>query len=233
MSMRFTLVAALAAALLPGMRAEAQQITSPFRYVEEKQALSPFAGAIRADRGALGMGPEAGTIYGLRYNIQVTGPVTLELEAGYFPSTRTVYRAIELPEGDTATTAPTRQPVRTTDLTLVEALVAMRFNLTGQRTWHGVMPYLAFGGGGAFEVAGDDRANDGVPSTEIFDFGTSFAGVLGVGMEWFASRRMTVRADVRDLLWKLETPEAFLGTDVPESEWTQNVVLSAGVAVRF
>lgn len=218
--------------LASGTALEAQQIQSPFRYVEERQALSPFVGSVSTGRGFLELGPESGTMFGLRYNIQISGPITLEAEIGYLPSTRTVFRVAATQEQDSAA-VPTLEAVRTSDLKLLDAVAAMRFNLTGQRTWRGLMPYLVFGGGGVFAFEDSDAAGNGIPADEQFEFGTSFAGALGAGVEWFASRRLTVRVDARDLLWKLETPTALFGTDVPDSEWVQNFVLSAGVGFRF
>ena len=212
--------------------ATAQQITSPYRYVEEKQSLGAYVGTLSTDGGSLGLGPQSGTFFGLRYNIVLGGPFVIEADLGYFPSTRDVFTT------DTAAVpsdsiAPVRTRVGEADVAIITALASLRFNLTGQRTWHRLMPYIVFGGGTAFDVTGDVDAAEGVPPAAVVDFGTSFAGSLGAGVEWFATRRLGVRAEFRDLLWQVETPDAFLGGKVPADEWVQNLTFTVGGSYHF
>ena len=76
-----------------------------------------------------------------------------------------------------------------------------------------------------------------MPANARFDFGTSFAGQLGAGVEWFPSERIGVRLDARNLLWRLQVPDAFFLTEngraLPASEWEQNYLVSAGISVHF
>ncbi len=62
--------------------------------------------------------------------------------------------------------------------------------------------------------------------------------MLGGGADIFIGDRLTLRIDARNLLWKLETPEAFLvradqSLLLPSDEWAQNFSLTAGLAIRF
>jgi hypothetical protein len=70
-----------------------------------------------------------------------------------------------------------------------------------------------------------------------FNFGTSFAGQLGAGVEWYLAPRWSVRADARAALWKLTHPTAFRlgerGALVPPDEWENNTLLSAGISMHF
>ena len=212
--------------------AAAQQITSPFRFVEEKQALGAYVGKLSTDAGSLDLGPQSGTIFGLRYNILLGGPFMLDADLGYFPATRNVFTAdTAAVPGDSI--APVRTRVGEADVDVISVMASLRFNFTGQRTYHRLMPYIVFGGGTAFDITGDVDAPEGVPPSAVFDFGTTFAGSVGAGVEWFASRRLGIRAELRDLLWQVETPEAFLGGKVPADEWVQNFTLTVGGAYHF
>ncbi|MFO7259907.1 MAG: hypothetical protein DIU52_002045, partial [bacterium] len=65
-------------------------------------------------------------------------------------------------------------------------------------------------------------------------FGTSFAGQLGGGIEWFAMPRLSLRLDGRLLFWELDNPRAFTSIgDVSSEEWVQNFYFSVGAAIHF
>jgi hypothetical protein len=123
------------------------------------------------------------------------------------------------------------------DLTLGLARGALRFNLTGPRTVHSLQPFVLFGVGVAVDFAGESADEGGLPEDVRFDFGTSFAGELGGGIEWFLGERAALRVDARNLLWKLETPTPFLLGErallLTDSEWAQNFYITAGFSVRF
>lgn len=224
----FVCLIAAALAIRAGT-ATAQTIRSPYRHIEQGQALGAFGGYILTDRGELDLGPESGPVAGLRYSIRLGGPFTAEAGASYFPTTREVF--------DTTASGQPLRRIGEADLTLVLLDAALRFNVTGPRTWYDLQPYLIAGGGAAIEVSGDDEAESGLASDVRFDFGTRFAGQVGAGVEWFALRRLALRADARDVFWRLKTPPVFgrpeLELEVPEDEWVQNFVLSLGVAYHF
>lgn len=209
--------------------AAAQVIDSPYRFIDRTQSGGPFGGYVAAGRGAIGLGPESGPVFGGRYAIRLSGPLTIEGEAGYFRSTRTVM--------DTIPADTTLRSIGQADLNLVLARAALRFNITGARTWHGLQPFLAFGGGLAVDAGGDAAVEEDLPQDVRFDYGTSFAGDVGAGIEWFLSPGVTIRLDGRNLLWRLRTPDAFLlggrGQNLPDREWAQNFFMSAGLSVHF
>jgi hypothetical protein len=220
---------ALAALGLGAGPTSAQAITSPYRFLDRGQSIGPFAGYIAASKGSIGFGPSSGPVFGARYGIRITGPFTLEAEAAYFPTTRAVL--------DTVPADTTVEVVGEADLALAIAWAALRFNLTGPRTFHGVQPFLLFGGGAAIDVAGDAAAEEDLAPDVRFDFGTSFAGELGAGIEWFLSPSAALRLDGRNLLWRLKTPLPFLqgarSLVFTDREWAQNFQLSAGFSLYF
>jgi len=167
----------------------------------------------------------------VRYGISVSGPLTLELDLLYAPTTRSV--------GDTILTIPDSLPTirGEADMNLLIATGSVRFNITGGRTWHGLQPYAQFGAGIATDIAPSSALADSIPANARVEFGTSFAGQLGAGLEWYPSARWSLRVDARNALWKLKYPSAFqTGTGsrlVPADEWEGNSILTAGLSMHF
>ncbi|MBI4408741.1 MAG: hypothetical protein HY561_03475 [Gemmatimonadetes bacterium] len=229
----FSLAALLAAALIaaaliaPAPAVAQEVVRSPYRFVDEGQSLGPFAGYVFTNTGQSELGPESGPVAGVRYAIRINGPLTLEGQASYFPTTRAVWRA------DTTGADTVLTHVATADLQVLALDGGLRFNITGPRTFHNLMPYLIVSGGAALDLTGETEQDRELPQDDRFKFGTTFAGQIGGGIEWFAGRRLTFRVDARNLLWELDTPRAFLHGNVPRQEWVQNFLLSAGVSLHF
>jgi hypothetical protein len=129
------------------------------------------------------------------------------------------------------------QQIGTADQTLLIATAALRFNITGPRTWHGLQPFVVLGAGAVIETSHDKDAVNQAPVDARFDFGTSFAGTLGGGIAWLPSRHLAIRLDGRNVLWKVTTPAALrrgdIGLTMPDDEWVQNFTAAAGVSILF
>jgi hypothetical protein len=226
-----TALAVLVLLAIGGTGASAQNIDSPYRFVDTNQAGGVYAGYLFAGRGSLGLGPDKGLMYGVRYDLAVGGgPFAIEGDIGYFSSIRTVYDTVA---GDT-----TRAIIGESDFATLMLGAAIRFNITGSRTYHGFQPYALFGAGFAFDLSSATAQEEELPGNVRFDFGNSFMGMLGGGAEIFLGDRYSLRLDARNILWKLETPEAFLlSADqallLPADEWSQNFSLNVGFAIRF
>lgn len=218
-----------AIALLGAAPAAAQRIDSPYRFLETTQEANFFVAHVGAQRGSVGLGPENGRAAGVRYAIRMGGPFSIEVEGMYFPTKTAVL--------DTTVIDSAFVRLGTADRTLVTATAALRLNLTGQRTWHGVQPFLIFGAGAAVQVKSDKAALEAAPIDARYDFGRSLAGSIGGGFAWVPSQRLAIRLDGRNLLWKLKTPAALLRANTgrvnPADEWAQNIVASAGVSILF
>ncbi|HSL70809.1 MAG TPA: hypothetical protein VK864_11250 [Longimicrobiales bacterium] len=222
----------LTALVLAGMISapgSGQTIRSPYRFIDHSQAGGPFAGYIFTTEGTVGLAPKGGPIAGGRYGIRLSGPFLVEGEVGYFTSTR--------PVRDTVVVDSVRQQVGSADFSMLLATAALRFNFTGPRTWHGLQPYVQLGGGAAIDLSGESPDDEKVAADVRYDFGTSFAGHLGGGIEWYPSDRITFRVDARNVLWKITTPISFLqgelGETTPVDEWVQNGFLTLGIALHF
>jgi hypothetical protein len=226
---RRSVLLSLAGLLAAQMSAHAQSIPSSYRFIDQSQGAGLFAGYISTTKGTVGLGPKAGPTAGARYSIRVSGPFTLELDGSYFTSKRPVL--------DTTLVDSARVVVGEADFSLLMGNVGLRFNLTGPRTWHGIQPFALFGGGMAADLSGTSADDEKVTAEARFDFGTSFAGQLGGGIEWFPSDQLTFRVDARNVLWKIKAPLALVsdsfGGALPASEWAQNGWFTVGLTLRF
>jgi opacity protein-like surface antigen len=226
-------VLVLAVLLLPlaASRAAGQRIESPYRFVENSQAAGAYAAMLWPAEGRLGLGPQSAPGLGLRYGIALSGPLTVELDLLYAPTTRSV--------GDTVLTVPDSLPtvLGEADMGLVVAMGSVRFNITGGRTWRGLQPFALFGAGLVTDIAGRSALADSLPAAARVNFGTKFAGQLGAGVEVHPSTRWSLRVDARNAIWKLEYPPAFRTSQgsrtVPADEWESNTIVSVGLALRF
>jgi hypothetical protein len=221
-----------AAALAAPVAADAQQIRSPYEFVETAQSLGVQFGYAAANTGALDLGPRSGPLATARYVIRLQGPMAVEAEAGFLRAERGVYNLVQ----DTLLEPPTRiERVGEADVTLLLLKGGLRMHLTGQRTYHNLLPYLVVGGGAVIDLAGRGAADELVTPEARYRFGTSFAGELGAGVDWFLSRQLSLRGDVRNLFWRLDTPDAYLLRDATTThqQWVRNLTLTAGAAWHF
>jgi hypothetical protein len=239
--MRRTRIALLALpALLLGARAlQAQQITSPYRYLERKQGLTGFAGYLFTDpkvtisKGVSAeFGPRSAPLFGARYNISLSNALALDFTAAYSPSERKLYRA-------DVTTDPTHvSPVATGTTARMPLLIAdagVRINLTGQRSWHELAPYAAATGGLVTWLKKNGTAENSIPTTERFDFGPGFALGAKVGTDFYATPRLSLNVELSDRLWKVKIPTGFQtgGTTAKDHEWNSNYGATVGAAIHF
>jgi hypothetical protein len=220
----------ISALLLTGVSsASAQRIDTPYRFFEEKQAVGFTAVYISTDKGSVGLGPESGLAFGARYHIQLSGPFFAEAEALYFPTTRAVL--------DTAVVDSAFRQVGEADIAIALLQATLRFQITGQRTWNGILPFLLLGAGFGIQAQDDKESDEDVPAEARFDFGTTFAGQIGAGIEFFPVERLGIRIDARNILWQLKTPQALqerdIGRTLPAEEWTNNVAASVGISFHF
>jgi hypothetical protein len=185
-----------------------------------------FGGQLFTDSGELGLGPSSKQAGGLSYSIRLGGPFSAEASALYLPSTRSVLDTAAVAGGDF-------RRVGSTNLDLAVVTASFRFDLTGPRTYRNFLPFLLVGGGATIDLSSTPALESSIAPDARFDFGTRFAGQIGAGVEWFATRRIAVRFDARDMFWKLPTPKAFVGADIASSEWVQNLGLSLGLVYHF
>jgi hypothetical protein len=229
MNRSFCHILAVVALFTAAQPAQAQRITSPYRFLEAGQEIGGIATYVRAGDATVGLGAKSGPAFGGRYGIRLGGPFMIEVEGVYFPTEHAVLDSVVV---DSAF-----QQIGTADQTLLIATAALRFNITGPRTWHGLQPFVVLGAGAVIETSHDKDAVNQAPVDARFDFGTSFAGTLGGGIAWLPSRHLAIRLDGRNVLWKVTTPAALrrgdIGLTMPDDEWVQNFTAAAGVSILF
>ncbi len=212
----------------------AQQITSPYEFVEDGQVLGPRAAYIVTNQGTLNLGPHSGMGYSAHYSLRLGGPFNLDAGLMVLPTTRTVMDTVP---GDSAVLVDDPlagvQELGEHDLGIAVVTGALRFDVTGPRTYRRLQPYVIFGGGLKFQLWDEGIQDVHLIDANRFEFGGGFVGEIGGGIEWFVTDRLTLRLDARDMFWKLNIPEAFQRLNVPEDEWVQNLNASLGIGLRF
>lgn len=220
--------------------ANAQGITSPYDFVEGSHSFYTFASAVFTDRGTLDTGPGSGYATGLDYTLRISGPFNIAARASYVSTDRRVYT-------DSATFADSLalqadpmaglHQVGTADISLLLLDASLRFDVTGPRTWHRIQPYVLIGAGGVLVASQANTAEDQLPPDVQLQvrFRDGFTGHVGAGFEVHLSEHFTVRADARDLLWKLHIPQGFRtpGRIIDVEQWVQSAHLSLGFTFRF
>lgn len=235
--MKRTALAALAALFLAAP-AGAQEIDSPYDFVDPSQSVWLFGSAVFTDRGVIDVGPGPGYGIGLGYTLRLSGPFNLDARATYLPTDRRVYN---LAPADSATLVENPmaglEQVGTADLSLLLLDAALRFDITGPRTWYRLQPFVLVGAGGTILISSDNAAEEALPDTPDLRvrFRNGFTGHVGAGVEWYLTDRFTVRAEARDILWKIHIPDGFFvpGRVIDDQEWVQTAHLNLGLSFRF
>ena len=198
---------------------------SPFRDLMYKQDATLFSGYYAAGDDPVGIAPGSGPIVGLRYEVRIGGPAQFFARAGRVFSERTVINPT-LPPGE--------RVVATTAVPLYVMDLGITFNLTGQKSYRGLVPVASFGGG----IASDFRSQRDVGD---FRFGTPFALSLGGGVRYVRDGPLQLRLDLVDYLYQIRYPSSYFtssGGAAPvrrgsQSAWTHNKAITVGASYQF
>ena len=200
--------------------------SSPYRDLEHKQEITWLFGYVRARHDPAGVAPRSAALTGLRYEINLAGPLGLSADLTRSFSERTVL--------DPAKPLATRT-VGTQSTPVYAADVALALDLTGRKSWHHLVPQLRGGLGVVSSSAKDDSSG--------YSFGTPFAFTFGGGLKFVPGGRFQLRADVTDRVFKLSYPDSYYRsasdntsvlTDVtPRSFYTHHTALTVGVSYLF
>ena len=194
--------------------------------METSQELTFFGGQYRAGKDPIGIAPTAGPMFGLRYLIHVGGPAFLMARWSHVNSQR-------LTIDPTKTGAARQLGKRSVPLNIYDIDLAL--NLTGQKSFHHIVPVVNLGAGIA--SCGCTVTND------PYTFGTPFAFTFGAGLRWVPGGRFQLTADWNDYLYQLKYPTAYYlaptgGTAaVPSNQarsfWKGNRALTIGASLLF
>lgn len=199
---------------------------SPYRDVETSQEVTFFGGYYSAGKDPLNVAPRGGPAFGLRYEKHVGGPAFLMARWSHVNSER-------FPIDPTKTGAAAQLGKKKVALDLFDVNLAL--NLTGQKSFHNIVPVVNLGAGVATcscEVELDP-----------YSFGTPFAFSFGGGLRYVPGGRFQLRADWNSYLYQLKYPAEYYvnttgtGAAAPprqsRSFWKNNQALTLGASFLF
>lgn len=225
---RFLAAPLLVSLIVPTLGA-AQSIPSSYRYLEERQEVGLFTGLMSAGAGRFGYAPDGGTPIGLRYGVELSGPLGFEGLVGVVDGSRDIVDPGRV-EGD--------RVIGEADSRIAIIDARIRFSFPGRRSWKRLSPFIVFGGGIALDASPETALDDTLLAEDVFSFGTSFFGTLGAGTRWFVTDKVTLRADGIFSLWKVDTPPGYSDpargfTGVEEGEWLRGNSLQFALMYRW
>ena len=161
---------------------------------------------------------------GIRYEVGVGGPAQIVARIAGVNSERRVVDPLQ-PQS-------TRDlGVRSWPLYLVD--VGMSINLTGQRSYRGMVPVIYTGLGVATDL--DKKADE-----DPFNLGTTFAFSLAGGLRFVPGGRIQVRADAGTYFYQVKYPTAYysatsdqtsvLDANQEKNFWKRNLGFTLGVS---
>ena len=208
---------------------KAQQIPSPYSFIDSRHEAGFLVGIATENRGQLDLGPGGGTTLAGRYAIKMGAAFGFEATGLVLSTDRRVVDPEA--EGGPEFLGTTSSLVGTVD-------ARIRFSPMGHRTWNDLAPYAAAGGGVAMDFRRSSVLEEDMSSEARFSFGPSFLGTLGTGLRWLPGERLGFRVEANFHLWKLGTPRPFLNLEeelgpVPDQEWTGLSTILVGASLRF
>jgi hypothetical protein len=166
---------------------------SPYRDLPWKQSLAVFTGGFDTGKDEAGVGPQPGWLAGVRYDLRIGGPVALVARFGSAPTSRRILRPLN--------PAASRY-VGDQNSQLLTADLGIALNITGQKSWHRMVPVVSGGVG----VASDFR---GTPDVGGYRFGTRFMFTYGLGVRYHTDGRWEPRVDFTNYIWQLQYPPEY------------------------
>ena len=224
------------AALMVAVAASAQTVPSPYRHMTYSRSLSVYAGYLHTDpemalpdSQSAEFGVQPAPLFGVRAGMRVGGPLSIEGHLGFSPTDRKVYTATV--SSDSSQVTPVDTGERSSQLLLLGEF-GVRFHLTGDRTYRGFAPFVLASGGAAVMLGGTIEA-DSLEHRQ-FAFGPALAVGTGAGVDYFATDRVSLRAELTYRLWRLRAPEGMVPSLTRDkSAWTGNAGVSLGAAYHF
>ena len=206
--------------------------SSPYRNLAGNKWISVQGGYLAGSAGSAGVGPSDGMFMGVRADFGLTAAIDLTADLAAADLKRVPIDPTQGPEN--RVTGSARQ-------TVLLAQTGIVLRLSGEKTWHGLLPYagLTMGLAVGTEVEADSLSN--------FNFGFHFVTGPQIGVRVHPGRRLFLRLEARDIVWRLKYPNVFfeVPTNDPDSlpvlnplteddsEWTHHPMLIFGLGFRF
>ncbi|MGE5749092.1 MAG: hypothetical protein ACM31F_03980 [Gemmatimonas sp.] len=197
---------------------------SPFRDLEYKHEATVFGGYYLAAKDPAGVAPRSGVMEGIRYELTIGGPVQFVFRLARVNSERQVIDPLQ-------PVASRDRGVQTWPLYLTD--LGFSLNLTGQRSWHGVVPVIYTGVGLASDL-------DKIDKEGPFNVGTTFAFSFAGGLRIVPGGRFQVRADAGTYIYQFKYPTTYYATTSDNTTvldnkqaknfWKRNLGLTLGAS---
>jgi hypothetical protein len=200
---------------------------SPYRDVETSQEITFFGGRYSAGKDALGVAPHSGPLFGVRYEKHVGGPAFIMARWSHVNSER-------LAIDPTKTGVAAQLGPKDVSLNIYD--VSLALNLTGQKSFHHIVPVVNFGVGLA-------TCGGCTVDLDPYKFGTPFAFSFGGGLRYVPGGRFQLRLDWNDYLYQIKYPPEYFvntasgGPAAPSAQersfWKNNGAFTLGASLLF
>jgi hypothetical protein len=198
---------------------------SPYRDLETRQEFTFFGGRYTTGKDPIGVAPLDGPMYGIRYQVHVGGPAFLMARWSHVNSSR--FAIDPTKNGAARQLGKHDESINLYDIDLA-------LNLTGEKSFHHIVPVINFGAG----VASCSCSVTNDPYT----FGTPFAFTFGGGLRYVPGGRLQITVDWNDYLYQIKYPTAYYviptggtaaATNEARSFWKNNKALTFGASLLF
>lgn len=198
---------------------------SPYRDLETRQEFTFFGGRYTTGKDPIGVAPLDGPMYGIRYQVHVGGPAFLMARWSHVNSSR--FAIDPTKNGAGRNLGKHDESINLYDIDLA-------LNLTGEKSFHHIVPVINFGAG----VASCSCSVTSDPYT----FGTPFAFTFGGGLRYVPGSRLQLTVDWNDYLYQIKYPTLYYviptggtaaATNEARSFWKNNKALTFGASLLF
>lgn len=166
---------------------------SPYRDLNTRHQLDFFGGYFKAGADVAGAAPQSGPLVGLRYDMVIAGPAQFMVRAMRVASERATF--------DPTLPAARRATGRVSDPVYL-AEVGFSFNITGQKSYRGVVPVIT----GAVGIASDLGKRFG---KDPYQFGTSFALSSEAALRYRLGGAYELRGGIGSTFYQISYPDAY------------------------
>ncbi len=196
---------------------------SPYRDINNRHGFTLVLGRYLGADDPAGALPKSGPLAGVRYDTHIGGPAQLTARLLMAPTTRD--------ELDPTRPAESRV-LRESSSFLTMGDVGININLTGGKSWRGLVPSTLVTVGLMSDFVPED--------VHGYSLGLNFAFGFGGGLRYIPKdSRWELRADAHSILSQSEYPASYfraplgstaiLPTGTPRSAWRRHGLLSLGV----
>ena len=216
MSVRPYLLAALCACTPGALTAQvgSDPARSPYRDIGRGTLITLSVGQFFGDGGTHGVVPHDGQTYGLHINLLANHAVQINAGIIYGDLQRLLVDPLKGP--DERTTGPVPNSVLWID-------AGVQFNLTGNKTWHGLAPYTGVMSGLAFVESNPEDPG-------LYKMGTTFVLSPMVGTRYFLGRSVHLLAEARFQFWQAKYPTTYGGVG---GQWLLTPWVQFGMGFPF